>query len=176
MSTAPPSVRAGTSLPTSAAISQSLLFGRCNSHISFSPLSTAAASAEPAPSPAPAGIRFTILIAAPRLHPVARRNASAAFQARFFYCGRSARPLSRQGESASNATITSHARSRDVLLVVLFIPVLFPLLYSCVAATTAALGGTIDLGGAFGIGVVGAFGYDIIFTAIAWLLYDYVVG
>ena len=63
-----------------------------------------------------------------------------------------------------------------VLLAVLFIPVLFPLLYSCVAATTAALGGVLDLGGAFGIGVVGAFGYDIIFTAIAWLLYDYVVG
>ncbi|MDO4399635.1 MAG: heme exporter protein CcmB [Coriobacteriia bacterium] len=74
------------------------------------------------------------------------------------------------------ATITSHARSRDVLLAVLFIPVLFPLLYSCVAATTAALGGVLDLGGAFGIGVVGALGYDIIFTAIAWLLYDYVVG
>ena len=74
------------------------------------------------------------------------------------------------------ATITSHARSRDVLLAVLFIPVLFPLLYSCVAATTAALAGTLELGGAFGIGVVGSLGYDIIFTAVSWVLYDYVVG
>jgi len=74
------------------------------------------------------------------------------------------------------STITAHARSRDVLLAVLFIPVLFPLLYSCVAATTAALAGTLELGGAFGIGVVGSLGYDIIFTAVSWLLYDYVVA
>ena len=74
------------------------------------------------------------------------------------------------------ATITSHARGRDVLLAVLFIPVLFPLLYSCVAATTAALAGSVELAGAFGIGVVGSLGYDIIFTAISWVLYDYVVG
>ena len=74
------------------------------------------------------------------------------------------------------STITSHARSRDVLLAVLFIPVLFPLLYSCVAATTAALAGSIELGGAFGIGIVGALGYDVIFTAVSWALYDYVVG
>lgn len=74
------------------------------------------------------------------------------------------------------STITSQARSRDVLLAVLFIPVLFPLLYSCVAATTAALAGVVELGGAFGIGVVGALGYDIIFAAVSWVLYDYVVG
>ena len=73
------------------------------------------------------------------------------------------------------ASITSHARSRDVLLAVLFIPVLFPLLYSCVAATTAALAGTVELGGAFGIGVVGSLGYDVIMCAVSWLLYDYVV-
>ena len=74
------------------------------------------------------------------------------------------------------ASITVNARSRDVLLAVLFIPVLFPLLYSCVAATTAALAGSLELGGAFGIGVVGCAGYDVIMTAVAWLLYDYVVG
>lgn len=74
------------------------------------------------------------------------------------------------------ATITSNARSRDVLLAVLFIPVLFPLLYSCVAATTAALAGTVELSGAFGIGVVGSLGYDIIMAAVSWLLYDYVLG
>ena len=74
------------------------------------------------------------------------------------------------------ATITSHARSREVLLAVLFIPVLFPLLYACVAATVAALSGSVELYGAFGIGVVGALGYDVIMTAIAWVLYDYVVG
>lgn len=74
------------------------------------------------------------------------------------------------------ASITSHARSRDVLLAVLFIPVLFPLLYACVAATTAALAGVVEVGGAYGIGVVGSLGYDIIMAAVSWLLYDYVVG
>lgn len=74
------------------------------------------------------------------------------------------------------ASITAHARSRDVLLAVLFIPVLFPLLYACVAATTAALAGSVELGGAFGIGVVGSLGYDIIMASVSWLLYDYVVG
>ena len=74
------------------------------------------------------------------------------------------------------ATITSHARSRDVLLAVLFLPVLFPLLYACVAATVAALSGSVELYGAFGIGVVGALGYDVIMAAIAWVLYDHVVG
>lgn len=74
------------------------------------------------------------------------------------------------------SSITAHARSRDVLLAVLFIPVLFPLLYSCVAATTAALSGSVELGGAFGTGVVGCLGYDAIMAAVSWLLYDYVVG
>ena len=74
------------------------------------------------------------------------------------------------------ASITAHARSREVLLAVLFIPVMFPLLYACVAATTAALAGSVELFGAFGIGVAGSLGYDIIFTSVAWLLYDYVAG
>ena len=74
------------------------------------------------------------------------------------------------------ASITAHARSRDVLLAVLFIPVIFPLLYSCVAATTSALAGVVDVGSAFGMGVVGCLGYDVIMLAISWLLYDYVVG
>lgn len=74
------------------------------------------------------------------------------------------------------ATITAHARSRDVLLAVLFIPVLFPLLYACVAATVAALSGSVELYGAFGVGVVGALGYDAIMTAVAWVLFDFVVG
>jgi len=74
------------------------------------------------------------------------------------------------------ASISSNARSGDVLLAVLFIPVIFPLLYSCVASTIAALTGQVELMGTFGMGVVGSLGYDIIMLAVSWLLYEYVVG
>lgn len=39
------------------------------------------------------------------------------------------------------STITAATRGKDVLLAVLFIPLIFPLLYACVTATTAALVG-----------------------------------
>lgn len=73
-------------------------------------------------------------------------------------------------------TITVHSGGRDVLLAVLFVPALFPLLYSCVAATTAALmaqaGWDIQLFN----GCVGAAGFDVIMVLVTWLLYDQVVS
>ena len=39
------------------------------------------------------------------------------------------------------STITINTRGKDVMLAVLFIPLIFPLLYACVSATTAAVVG-----------------------------------
>lgn len=74
------------------------------------------------------------------------------------------------------SSITVNARSRDVLLAVLFIPVIFPLLYACVGATTACVMGADGWIDIFRIGVVMAGAYDIVMTLASWLLYDYVVG
>ena len=52
------------------------------------------------------------------------------------------------------STITINTRGKDVMLAVLFIPLIFPLLYACVSATTAA--------------IVGAEGYaDVMLTSLA---------
>ena len=37
------------------------------------------------------------------------------------------------------STITMNTRGKDVMLAVLFIPLLFPLLWACVSATTCAM-------------------------------------
>lgn len=74
------------------------------------------------------------------------------------------------------STITMHARGRDVLLAVLFVPAVFPLLYSCVAATSAALMCPTGWETTFFNGVVGSAGFDVIMSVLAWLFYDYVVS
>lgn len=74
------------------------------------------------------------------------------------------------------STITMHARGRDVLLAVLFVPAVFPLLYCCVAATSAALLCPAGWEATFFNGVVGSAGFDVIMSVLAWLFYDYVVS
>ena len=74
------------------------------------------------------------------------------------------------------ATITVNTRSRDVMLAVLFIPLVYPLLYACVTATTAAIVGAeawIDL---FVMPLVLACGYDVVMLLVCWVLYDFVVS
>ena len=73
------------------------------------------------------------------------------------------------------ATITVHSSGRDVLLAVLCVPVLFPLLYSCVAATSAVLTGNSGWDVLWFNGCVGAASFDVIMILVAWLLYDQVV-
>lgn len=73
------------------------------------------------------------------------------------------------------STMTVHTRSKDVLLAVLFIPLVFPLLYSCVSATTAAIVGA-DLQSVYFNSLVLAAGYDAIMILLAWLLYDFAVS
>jgi len=74
------------------------------------------------------------------------------------------------------ATITSNTRGKDVLLAVLFIPVIYPLLHAVVAATSAALIGGDGLMDVFTPSLALAGGYDVIMAALAWLLYDFVIS
>lgn len=70
------------------------------------------------------------------------------------------------------ATITANTRGKDVMLAVLFIPLVFPLLYVCVSATTGIIVGNTD-------GLVTALtlaaGYDVIMTLVSWVLYGFVL-
>ena len=74
------------------------------------------------------------------------------------------------------STITINTRSKDVLLAVLFIPLIYPLLFACVTATTAAIVGTEFWMDQFVMPLVLACGYDVIMLAVCWVLYDFVVS
>jgi len=73
------------------------------------------------------------------------------------------------------ATITSQARGRDVLLAILFIPLVFPLLYAVVSATSIALTGGPEFATVYLPSLALAFGYDVIMVSVSWLLYDYLI-
>lgn len=74
------------------------------------------------------------------------------------------------------ATVSMHARSRDVLLAILFVPLIFPLLYTQVSAVGILLWGweiqPIIFWRSLGLGIT----YDVIMVTLAWLLYDAVLG
>lgn len=74
------------------------------------------------------------------------------------------------------STITVNTRGKDVLLAVLFIPLLFPLLYACVAATTAAIVGGEDFMSVYSQSLILAGGYDVVMVLVSWVLYDSVVS
>lgn len=74
------------------------------------------------------------------------------------------------------STITMNTRSKDVMLAVLFIPIIFPLLYACVTATTAAILGSEAWFELFTLPLVMAGGYDVIMLLVCWVLYDFVVS
>lgn len=73
------------------------------------------------------------------------------------------------------STMAVGTRGRDVLLAILFIPVAFPLLYACVSATGAVLGGTEGAFDVFWRGVALAGAYDVVMIAAAWGLYEFVL-
>lgn len=74
------------------------------------------------------------------------------------------------------STITAATRGKDVILALLFVPVIFPLLYACVSATTCALvGGDVFADGFLTSLALGA-GYDVIMILASWVLYDFVVN
>lgn len=73
------------------------------------------------------------------------------------------------------STITANTRGKDVLLAILFIPLVFPLLYSCVSATTVVVAGG-DIEGVFLNSVLLAAGYDLVMVLLSWVLYDFAVS
>ncbi len=74
------------------------------------------------------------------------------------------------------STITSRTRGKDVLLALLFVPVVFPLLYACVSATTAVIVGGDVFGETLVTSLALAGGYDVIMILASWVLYDFVIG
>lgn len=74
------------------------------------------------------------------------------------------------------ATITMNTKGKDVMLAVLSIPVLFPLLYACVSATTAVLVGSEGFGDVYFQSLMLAGGYDVIMILLSWVLYDSVIS
>lgn len=74
------------------------------------------------------------------------------------------------------STMTANTRGKDVILAVLFIPLIFPLLYACVSATTAVICGTQDYLATYGRSLIMAGGYDAIMVLASWALYDFVVS
>ena len=74
------------------------------------------------------------------------------------------------------STITANTRGKDVMLALLFVPIIFPLLYACVSATTAVLVGGDVMAETLGVSLALAGGYDIIMILASWVLYDFVVS
>lgn len=73
------------------------------------------------------------------------------------------------------STITVNTRGKDVMLAVLFIPLVFPLLYACVSATTVVVAGG-DVEGIFMNSILLAAGYDLVMILLSWVLYDFAVS
>ena len=73
------------------------------------------------------------------------------------------------------STMTIDTRGRDVLLAILLIPVIFPLLYACVSATSIAFAGVAGTFGTYGTSLVVAGAYDVIMLAASWGLYEFAV-
>ena len=74
------------------------------------------------------------------------------------------------------STITLNTRGKDVLLAVLFIPLIFPLLYACVSATTVAIVGNEFFADVFYPSICLAGVYDVVMLLLSWVLYDFVIS
>lgn len=74
------------------------------------------------------------------------------------------------------STITINTRGKDVMLAVLFIPLVFPLLYACVSATTVVMVVSQGWADTFTQSLALAAGYDVIMILLSWVLYDFVIS
>lgn len=74
------------------------------------------------------------------------------------------------------STITINTRGKDVMLAVLFVPLIFPLLYACASATTAVIVGAEGYMEVFSTSLMLAGGYDVIMLLVGWVLYDFVIS
>lgn len=74
------------------------------------------------------------------------------------------------------STITINTRGKDVMLAVLFIPLIYPLLFACVSATTVAIVGSQIFADIYYPALALAAAYDLIMLLISWVLYDFVIS
>lgn len=74
------------------------------------------------------------------------------------------------------STMTVDARGRDVILAVLFVPLVFPLLYACVGATAAVIMANAEYLVTFTRSLLLAGGYDVVMVLACWALYEFVVN
>lgn len=74
------------------------------------------------------------------------------------------------------ATMSVNTTGKDLILPVLFIPVMFPLLYASVAATSAVLIGDPGYVQVFWQAMALGAGYDAIMILAAYGLYEFIIG
>ncbi len=74
------------------------------------------------------------------------------------------------------ASITVNTRGKDVMLAVLFIPLIFPLLWACVAGATCVMVGTEGYMATFIPSLAMTAGYDVVMILVSWVLYDFVIS
>ena len=73
------------------------------------------------------------------------------------------------------ATISMHTRARDLLMPIVFLPLIVPVLIAATSATTAIFADGADLGGlAARLGFLA--GFDAIFMVAAYGTYDFAIG
>jgi heme exporter protein B len=74
------------------------------------------------------------------------------------------------------ATMSVNTTGKDFILAVLFIPIMFPLLYACVAATSAVLIGDPGYVETYWTSLALGAGYDVIMIMAAFGLYEFIIG
>ncbi len=74
------------------------------------------------------------------------------------------------------ATMTVNTKGKDVMLSVLFVPIMYPLLRAAVGATFAAVIGGPGSVTSFWFFMAWVVGYDVIMVGIAYALYEFVIG
>ncbi len=74
------------------------------------------------------------------------------------------------------ATMSVNTTGKDFILAVLFIPVMFPLLFACVAATSAVLIGDPGYVDTYWRSLALGGGYDVIMILAAFGLYEFIIG
>jgi heme exporter protein B len=74
------------------------------------------------------------------------------------------------------ATMSVNTKGKDFILAVLFVPIMFPLLYACVAATSAVILGDPGYQSLFWQAMGIGSGYDVIMIVAAYGLYEFILG
>lgn len=74
------------------------------------------------------------------------------------------------------ATMSVNTKGKDFILAILFIPAMFPLLYSVVGATSAVIIGNPGFMAVFWQALALGVGYDVIMVLAAYALYEFIIG